>query len=178
MIKTGLYLLLVSSGAYGVSVGYPSLLDIYYSIMVVVGVFYAARTFSFPYGCIVLIMCGMYGVENNSQLWQVDVHLLSIMYFFSAFLVLIFKTDDGFKVSKIIAAIIGLKWLSTMMLSDDFYTRYMILNFLSIAQWVVFTVTASKRIELNKGYTKKDRPFMLRQIWNQYRTRSGVTKSV
>ena len=178
MIKTGLYLLLASTGAYGISVSYPSMLDVYYSIMVVVGVVYGARTLSFSYSGMMLLMCGMYAVENNSQLWHVDIHVLSIMYFFAAFAVLIFQTDDGFKISKIIAGLVGLKWLTTMMLSDDFHTRYMVLNFLSIAQWVVFTVTASKRIELNRGYSKKDNPFVLRQIWNQLKTRLGTTNGV
>lgn len=182
MIKTALYLICVSGGAFGLAVGYPSLLDVYYSILVAVGCIYGARTMSMAYSGMMVLLVAVYAIENNSQLWQVNTHILSAVYFVTAFMVIIFQTDDGFKVSKIIAALLALKWLVSMSINpnENGYLLHTILNFLSIAQWVVFARFAAQRIQLNKGYTKDDNPFMLKLAasWNQFKTRLEITKSV
>ena len=179
MIKTSLYLFFVSSGAVGLSVTYPALLDYYYSIMVFIGVVFGARTMSFAYSGMMVLMVAVYAIENNSQAWHVDIHMLSAVYFITAFMILIFRTDDGFKISYIIAGLISFKWGASM-LFDNGYALHTLLNFLSIAQWIVFTKIASDRIKLNKGYAGKDSPFMLKLAvtWNQFKTRLGIMKSV
>ena len=180
MLKTSLYLFFVTGGAFGISVTYPTMLDYYYSVMVAVGCIYGARTSSFAYSGLMVLMAAIYMIENNSQAWHINIHILSAVYFVMAFMILIFRTDDGLKVSEIITGLIAIKWLTTMLVTRDSYLLHQILNFLSVAQWVVFARFAAQRIKLNKAYTKRDNPFMLKLAvsWNQFKTRYATTKSV
>jgi len=177
IIKGTLLLGAVTGGAYGVSVAFPMLvLYLYYAIMVTAGCIYGLRTKSFSYAGMALLMLSVYMLENNSEWWHINNDALAWAYIFTAIIVMIFQTDDGFKVSHYVAALLVLKWLVAITM-DVSYLQHQILNFLSIAQWVTFTYIASSRIKLNRGYAKEDNPFALRVAWisNQLKTRFGVT---
>jgi len=178
IVKASLSLFAISAGALGLAQYLPTLLDYYYAVLVAVAFIYGARTSSFAYTGMMVLLMTVYAIENNSHVWQIDVYVLTAVYFVAAWLVLVFQTDDGLEISRIIAGIIAIKFLVSFNM-DPSYWSHTLLNFLSIAQWAVYIALASERIRLNKGYTKDENPFMLRVAltWNQFRTRYATTKS-
>ena len=177
IFKGFLSLMFISAGAYGLAEYLPPLLDYYYALLVAVAMIYGARTLSFSYSGMMVLLVGVYAVENNFYVWNVDTHILPVMYIFAAVMVLIFKTDDGLWLANAIAGIVAFKFFTSVNLSG--YWLHTTLNFLSIAQWIVFIAMSAERIQLNKGYTKKENPFMLflAHSWNRLKIFSETTKS-
>ena len=161
MIKTSVWLLGAWSGAWALR-EHTVYLDYYYAVMVLVGFVYGVCTRSFAYAGLTLLMTMLYALENNAQIWHESIYVLATAYFFAAAVILIFQADDGLNLGLIIAGLMVLKCVSVVALEDHMYLMHTILNFLSIAQWVIFTRIAATRIQLNRGYSAKDNPFMLR----------------
>lgn len=185
MIKTGACLVCVWTGAW-ILRGNSVYLDYYYAIMVFVGFVYGLRTGSHSYGGLMAMMAMIYLLENSSQIWHESIYVLAAAYLFFAITMLIFPTDDDLKLSPIIASLMALKCVSAVALKEHGYLMHTLLNFLSIAQWVIFARIAAARIKLNQGYgAKEDNPFMLRVKWvltwslvnvkNTLKTHSGGT---